>query len=295
MNNTERNTQERLDPYSPPPQSQDHQPGKQYKMLPQPISIHDHYNPADKLQNKVAIITGGDSGIGRAIVYHFAQEGAKIVYVYLDEYTDAQEVNQYLDNHGFEYLALAGDLTKPEFSKEIVKKTLARFGKINCIVNNAAKQFSVDEVTDISPEQLQLTFATNIFSYFYLTQAALPYLSKGDTIINTTSVTAYHGNKHLIDYSSTKGAIVAFTRALSLSLEDKEIRVNGVAPGPVWTPLIPASFDAEAVGKFGKDYPMGKPAQPADIAPCYVFLASSDSTFMSGQVLHPNCGEIING
>lgn len=277
-----------------PPQTQKNQPGKQHKMTPKPISIHDNYKSADKLKNKVAIITGGDSGIGRAIVYHFAAEGAKIVYVYLNEHKDAKEVNQYLIEHGYDFLALAGDLSDPNFSKEIIEKAINKFGQINCIVNNAAQQVVTTDFLTITPEQLQNTFAINLFSYFYLTQAGIPHLSDGDCIINTTSVTAYRGSSHLIDYSASKGAIVSFTRSLSKILIKKRIRVNGVAPGPVWTPLIPASFKSEEVAAFGSHSPIGKPAQPADIAPSFVFLASDDSTFISGQIIHPNGGEIVN-
>lgn len=278
-----------------PPQSQSKQPGLQSEMHPKPISVRHTYHPSGKLKDRVAIITGGDSGIGRAVAYHFALEGAKIVFVYLDEDKDAQVVQTQLKELSCDFIAIKGDIGNPKLSKKIVAKTIDRFGRIDCIVNNAAEQHEKNSVTEISHKQLLKTFTTNVFAYFYLTQEALPHLKKGATIINTTSVTAYRGSEHLIDYSSTKGAIVSFTRSLSQSLVKKGIRVNGVAPGPVWTPLIPASFDKKHVAEFGAQSPMGEPAQPADIAPAYVYLASDDSLFMSGQILHPNGGEIING
>jgi NAD(P)-dependent dehydrogenase (short-subunit alcohol dehydrogenase family) len=277
-----------------PPQTQDTQPGMQYKMHPKPISIRENYKGADKLKDKVALITGGDSGIGRAVAYHFAKEGAKVVIIYLDEDTDAQETCNYLTQMNCPHSIIKGDVRNYEFCQQTIATAIEKFGKLDCIVNNAAIQFEQDEIGQISPEQLDECFRTNLFGYFYMIQAAMPHLTTGSTIINTTSVTAYRGSKHLIDYSATKGAIVTLTRSLALSVVDKGIRVNGVAPGPVWTPLIPASFSEEKVAKFGCQVPMKRAAQPAEIAPCYVFLASEDSSYMTGQVLHPNGGEVIN-
>lgn len=281
-------------PLQPPPQTQEQQPSQQYKMHPQPISIRDDYKGADKLKDKVAIITGGDSGIGRAVAYHFAKEGAKVAIIYLEEDTDAQETCNYLTQLNCSHSLIKGDVRDDDFCQQAIATTLKKFGKIDCLINNAAIQFEQDEIGQISPEQLEECFRTNLFGYFYMIQAAMPHLQAGNTIINTTSVTAYRGSKHLIDYSATKGAIVTLTRSLALSVVDKGIRVNGVAPGPVWTPLIPASFSEEHVAKFGSQVPMKRAAQPAEIAPCYVFLASEDSSYMTGQILHPNGGEVIN-
>jgi NAD(P)-dependent dehydrogenase (short-subunit alcohol dehydrogenase family) len=277
-----------------PPQQQARQPGQQHEMNPAPISMFDTYRAAGKLQGKVAIVTGGDSGIGRAIVYHFAAEGAKIVFTHFHETEDAACVEQRLREMKTEYLVLEGDLGDQEFCRQVVERTVAKFHVINCVVNNAAEQHEAQHLSEISAAQMHQTFRTNFFSYFYLTQAALPHLHEGDTIINTASVTAYRGSARLVDYASTKGAIISFTRSLALQLAKQKIRVNAVAPGPVWTPLIPASFNAEAVSKFGEKIPLEHPAQPADIAPCYVFLASQDSSYFLGQVLHPNGGEIVN-
>jgi NAD(P)-dependent dehydrogenase (short-subunit alcohol dehydrogenase family) len=224
----------------------------------------------------------------------FAKEGADIAIAYLNEHADAEETAEAIHKYGQDALFIPTDLAVAENCKSIVEQTLARFGRIDIVVNNAAVQFEQQSIEDISVEQLEHTFKVNIFSYFYITKYAVPYLQRDSTIINTASVTAYKGNQVLMDYSSTKGAIISFTRSLSQSLAEKGIRVNAVAPGPVWTPLIPASFDEEKVGKFGKDIPMGRPAQPVEIAPCYVFLASKESAFITGQVLHPNGGSIIN-
>jgi len=276
-----------------PPQHQDKQPGIEKEMHPKPI--YDTDEPGcGKLKDKVAIITGGDSGIGRAVAISFAKEGAEIVIVYLDEHEDAQETAKVAKKYGKDALLLAIDISDENNCKSIVDQTLERFGKIDIVVNNAAIQFQQKTIEDISAEQLEKTFRTNIFAQFHLTKFAVPHLKEGSSIINTASITAYRGSKELLDYSSTKGAIVAFTRSLSQSLVDKGIRVNAVAPGPVWTPLIPASFDDEKVDTFGEDAPIGRAAQPAEIAPCYVFLASKDAVFMTGQVLHPNGGWSIN-
>lgn len=282
-------------PYSHPPQHQTRQPGHEEEMVPKPIAVHPSYKPGGKLKDKVVLITGGDSGIGRAVAYHFALEGAKVAIAYLDETADANETLECLKKYGTDCIGLPADLSTPQACQQVIKKTIEKFQRIDCLINNAAEQHPQEAFEKITPEQLDRTFKTNIYAYFYLTQAALPHMPSGSTIINSTSVTAYRGSAHLIDYSSTKGAIVAFTRSLAKSLIQKDIRVNGVAPGPVWTPLIPASFSKEQVGEFGEKIPLGAPAQPADIAPCYVFLASRDSRYFVGQVLHPNGGEIING
>ncbi len=246
-------------------------------MSPKPIYIRENYRGSGKLSGKKALITGGDSGIGRAVAVHFAAEGADVAIIHTPE--EKQDA--------------AGDLASFEFCTEAVRQTVDALGGINILVNNAAVQFPQESVTDIEPEQLERTFRVNIFSFFYMAKLVVPYLKEGDSIINTTSVLAYEGNEMMIDYSSTKGAILSFTRALSQNLLDKKIRVNAVAPGPIWTPLIPATFSAEKVAAFGKTYPMKRPGQPAEVAPSYVFLASEDSTFMAGQVLHPNGGKVI--
>lgn len=278
-----------------PAQEQDQQPGREYKMTPAPEFDPSYYKGSGKLKDKVAIITGGDSGIGRAVAILFAREGAKVSIVYLEEEKDAQETKRLVEQEGSECLLLAGDLGSEQFCQEVVAQTVEKFGQLDIVVNNAAEQHPQDSIEKITAEQLEKTFRTNIFAYFYLTKAALPHLKRGARIINTTSVTAYRGSPHLLDYSSTKGAIVAFTRSLSGSLARKGILVNGVAPGPIWTPLIPSTFPAEHVAKFGGDVPLGRPGQPEEVAPCFVFLASKDSDYMTGQILHPNGGEVING
>lgn len=277
-----------------PPQHQNRQPGFEYVMNPIPIS--ECGKTCGKLKNKVALITGGDSGIGRAISYDFVKEGASVVIVYYDEEIDAMETAKRIEELGGKSLLLCGDLKDPDFAKYCIEKTIACFGKLDILVNNHAVQFIQRSILDISHEQLEFTFRNNVFSFFYLIQYALPYMKKGGSIINTTSVTAYQGSKDLIDYSATKGAIAALTRSLSLSLVEKGIRVNGVAPGPIWTPLIPASYSAEEVAAFGKKtshVPMNRAGQPCEVSPCYVFLASDDSSYMTGQVLHPNGGAIV--
>lgn len=278
-----------------PPQTQERQPGKESKMKPQP-EFHPKLNKNQgKLQDKVAVITGGDSGIGRAVTVAFAEEGADVVIVYLEEHQDAKETAKAVQEAGRSALLIAGDISKESFCKKVIEKTLKKFDRIDVLVNNAAVQYETETPTDITKEQLLKTFGINVFGAFYLTIAAIPHMKKGASIINSTSVTAYRGSYHLIDYSSTKGALVSFTRSMSAALADKGIRVNAVAPGPIWTPLIPASFDKKAVAKFGKDTPMKRPGEPNEVAPCYLFLASEDASYMSGQVLHPNGGEIING
>lgn len=280
-----------------PPQHQDSMPGLEYPMIPIPISENPCHVPSNKLKDKVVIITGGDSGIGRAVAYLFAKEGANIsIAYYPTDEKDAQETKCMIEEIGKSCLLIPCDLTCPESSKAVVEKTINTFGKIDILINNCAVQYVQNDFLNISIDQLEKTFKTNIFSYFYMTQATLPYLKKGSVIINTTSVTAFEGNKQLIDYSSTKGAILTFTKSLSQSLISKGIRVNGVAPGPIWTPLIPASFSSEEVRTFGtytSEVPMGRAGQPYEVANCYLFLASDDSSYMSGQILHPNGGNIV--
>jgi NAD(P)-dependent dehydrogenase (short-subunit alcohol dehydrogenase family) len=278
-----------------PEQHQTQQPGLEAEMTPQPDSVVKGYKGSDKLRSKVAIITGGDSGIGRAVSVAFAKEGAEIVIAYLNEHEDANDTKKEIEQCGRKCLLIAGDVGDEKFCIEVVEKAIFTFGHIEILVNNAAEQHVRDSIVDIDNAQLERTFRTNIFSMFYMVKAALPHLKKGARIINTTSVTAYKGSAHLLDYSSTKGAIVAFTRSLSLQLVEKEINVNGVAPGPIWTPLIPATFPPDEVADFGKNVPMKRPGQPDEVAPCYVFLACEDSSYMAGQVLHPNGGSVING
>ena len=277
-----------------PPQHQNQQPGIESEMTPKPKSDDPKYQGSGKLRNKVALITGGDSGIGRAVAIFFAKEGADVAIAYLNEHNDAKETKQLVEKEGRKCITLAGDVGDEEFCQAAVQKTVNELGKLDILVNNAAEQHPQQSIEDITSEQLERTFRTNIFSMFYLSKAALKYLKEGSVIINTTSVTAYKGNQQLLDYSSTKGAIVAFTRSLSQSLVEKKIRVNGVAPGPIWTPLIPATFPEDKVATFGKQVPMQRAGQPEEIAPCYVFLASDDSSYMSGQILHPNGGEVVN-
>jgi len=276
-----------------PPQHQDVQPGIEAEMSPLPI-YDDGRKGSGKLKGKVALITGGDSGIGRAVAISFAKEGADVVISYLNEHEEANKTKELVKNYGKDALLFAGDISREENCKAAVEQTLNKFKKIDILVNNAAVQYPQEKIEDISAEQLQHTFAVNIFPHFYMAKYILPHLKEGASIINTASVTAYKGKKLLLDYSATKGAIVAFTRSLSQSLFEKKIRVNAVAPGPVWTPLIPASFNEKEVSEFGKNTMYKRPAQPAEIAPCYVFLASDDSIFMTGQVLHPNGGTIVD-
>lgn len=275
----------------PPAQEQPRQPGREDLMTPAP----DFMPGNGRLEGKVALISGGDSGIGRACSVLFAREGARVAIIYLEEDDDAEATAELIEAEGSEAILLRGDVGRKSFCEEAVAETIARFGKIDVLVNNAAEQHPQDDLTDIEPEQLERTFRTNVFGYFYLTQAVLPHLESGATIVNTTSITAYRGSPTLIDYSATRGAIVAFTRSLASSLADRGIRVNGVAAGPIWTPLIPASFDAEKVGKFGADQPLGRVGQPNEVATAHLFLACEESSYMTGQVLHPNGGEIVGG
>jgi NAD(P)-dependent dehydrogenase (short-subunit alcohol dehydrogenase family) len=277
-----------------PPQHQQRQPGSESEMEPRPRVWAEGRHSSGKLANKVAIITGGDSGIGRAVAIAFAREGAKLVLAYLDEHEDAKETRRLVERENAQCHLLAGDVGDEAFCRRIIDEAVGRFGRLDILINNAGEQHVQKNLEDIDAAQLERTFRTNIFGYFFLTKSALPHLKEGATIVNTTSVTAYRGNPQLIDYSASKGAIVSFTRSLSLALAKRKIRVNAVAPGPIWTPLIPATFSPEHVKTFGKHVPMGRPGQPEEVAPCYVFLASDDSSYMSGQVLHPNGGEVMN-
>jgi NAD(P)-dependent dehydrogenase (short-subunit alcohol dehydrogenase family) len=281
-------------PDSFPGQTQS-QPGYEYKMNPEPEIISKNYKGSDKLKGKKALITGGDSGIGRSAAIHFAREGADVAIVYYNEHKDAKETKQLIEKEGTKCLLICGDLKDEEFCKQAVAETLEKFGGLNIIVNNAAVQYPQEDFENITGDQLKETFETNIFSFFYITREALKHLKKGDSIINTASVTAYRGSLHLIDYSSTKGAIVSFTRSASAMLAEKGIRVNAVAPGPIWTPLIPASFEADEVAKFGQDTPMKRAGQPSEVGPAYVFLASQDASYITGQVIHINGGEVVGG
>ena len=278
-----------------PRQRQQQQPGREHKMRPRPKAQDEKYRASEKLRDKVAIITGGDSGIGRAVAIAFAKEGADVAVVYLEEEKDANETKRLVEEHGRKCLLIAGDVGQEEFCRKAIAKTIKEFPKIDILVNNAAEQHLQDSIEKITEKQLERTFRTNIFSFFFMTKAALKHLKKGAAIINTTSVTAYKGSAHLLDYSSTKGAIVSFTRSLSQALTEKGIRVNGVAPGPIWTPLIPSTFPSKKVETFGSEVPLGRPGQPEEVAPSYVFLASDDSSYMTGQILHPNGGTIVNG
>ncbi len=278
-----------------PPQAQSRQPGVEQEMTPRPKAEDRQYRGSGKLENKVAIITGGDSGIGRAVGICFAKEGADVAVLYLNEHQDAAETKRLIEKEGRRCLTIAGDIGDESFCREAVERTARAFGRLDILVNNAAEQHPQESIEAISAEQLERTFRTNIFSFFYMTKAALKHLREGSTIINTTSITAYKGSPQLLDYSSTKGAIVAFTRSLSQSLVEKGIRVNGVAPGPIWTPLIPATFPPDKVASFGGSVPMKRAGQPEEVAPSYVFLASDDSSYMTGQILHVNGGEVVNG
>jgi NAD(P)-dependent dehydrogenase (short-subunit alcohol dehydrogenase family) len=276
-----------------PPQVQEHQPGRESRMWPRP-DYRPKYPGVGKLKDMVAVITGGDSGIGRAVAVAMAREGARIAILYLEEKDDADETRRLVEQEGSRALLFQGDVGDEMFCWESVERSYEEFGRIDILVNNAAEQHETADPAELSAEQLERTFRTNVFSYFHMTRACLQYMQSGATIINTTSITAYQGHKTLIDYAATKGAIVALTRSLSQALVDKGIRVNGVAPGPIWTPLIPASFDAAKVARHGDNAPMQRAGQSNEVAPCYVFLASDDASYMSGQVLHPNGGKIVN-
>lgn len=284
-------------PKTAQPQTQPKQPGVESIMQPTPIYDHPEYNKqGGRLTGKVAIITGGDSGIGRAVAIAYAKEGAKVVIVYYDETEDANETKRLIEQSQGECLLIQGDIADPTFSEAIVSKTLSTFNQINILVNNAAVQYPQMDLTQIKDEDLHRTFAVNIFGAFYLTRAVLPHLSAGDCIINTTSVTAYEGNETLIDYSSTKGALTSFTRSLATSLAKKKIRVNAVAPGPIWTPLIPSSYanDPQKVAQHGVQAPLGRMGEPVELAAAYVLLASTDGSYMTGTTIHINGGTIVN-
>jgi NAD(P)-dependent dehydrogenase (short-subunit alcohol dehydrogenase family) len=278
-----------------PAQHQKQKPGREHKMKPRPRAEDEKHRGSGKLRDKAAIITGGDSGIGRAVAIAFAKEDADIAIVYLEENKDAVETKKLVEETGRKCIAIAGDVGREDFCREAVEQAVKNLGKLDILVNNAAEQHPQESIEKISAKQLERTFRTNIFSFFFMTKAAMKYLKKGAAIINTTSVTAYKGSAHLLDYSSTKGAITVFTRSLSQALADKGIRVNGVAPGPIWTPLIPSTFSATEVETFGSDVPLGRPGQPEEVAPSFVFLASDDSSYMTGQILHPNGGTVVNG
>lgn len=275
------------------PEQDQNKPGHEFKMHPQPEIINEKYRGSGKLEGKTALITGGDSGIGRSIAVHFAREGANVVIVYLSEEKDALETKELVENENRQCHLIRGDLKGEKFCKSCIEKTIKKFGSLDVLVNNAATQMPKNTIQDITKKQLTETFETNIYPFFFIVKAAMPYLKKGSSIINSTSVTAYRGSEHLLDYSSTKGAIVTFTRSLSTMLAKKGIRVNGVAPGPIWTPLIVSTF--KKVSDFGKETPMGRAGQPSEVAPAYVFLASTDSSYITGQIIHVNGGELVGG
>ena len=273
-----------------PPQHQDRQPGRESAMTPKP-DYAPRFRGSGRLEGKVALITGGDSGIGRAVAVLFAREGADVAIVYLDEGEDAKEAARLVEREGRRCVAIAGDVGRPEFCAKAVETTGSELGRLDVLVNNAAEQHPQKDMADISPEQIDRTFRTNIYGYFFMTQAALQHLKKGASIVNTTSVTAYRGSPELLDYSATKGAIVAFTRSLAQKLVKDGIRVNGVAPGPIWTPLIPSTFPEDKVKSFGANTPMQRPGQPNEVASCFLFLACEDASYITGSVLHPNGGD----
>lgn len=278
-----------------PAQHQNQHPGIESEMIPRPQAEDSQYRGSGKLQGKVALITGGDSGIGRAVAIAYAKEGAEIAIIYFNEHADAAETKRQVEEEQRRCLTIAGDIGDEQFCQNAVEQIVKELGHLDILVNNAAEQHPRKSIDQISAEQLERTFKTNIFSFFYTVKATLKHLKKGSAIINTASVTAYRGSPELLDYSATKGAIVAFTRSLSQALIEKGIRVNGVAPGPIWTPLIPSTFEADKVATFGSDVPMKRAGQPEELAPGYVFLACNDSSYMTGQILHLNGGEIING
>lgn len=280
-------------PITFPAQHQDFQPGMEYQMNPLPIFEDPNYIPSNKLKDKTVIISGGDSGIGRAVSVLFAKEGANIVISYLNEHQDAENTKKIIEGLGRKCILISGDLRDENLSQYIVDETLNNFGKIDILINNCGVQFPQNSILDISSAQLRDTFETNIYTFFYLTKAVLPHLKANSSIINTTSITAFAGKKNLIDYSATKGAILVFTKSLALSLADQKIRVNAVAPGPIWTPLIPSSFSAQEVEIFGTETPLKRAGQPFELAPAYLYLASDDSRYVTGQIIHVNGGTIV--
>lgn len=275
-------------------QHQDTKPGHQQEMNPKPIVDDPDYRPAKKLQGKVALITGGDSGIGQAVAVLYAKEGADVSIVYLNEHEDAQETKRLVELYGRRCELIPGDVTSEAFCQQAVDKTVQVFGRFDILVNNAAEHWECHDLLEMDMAKMERVFQTNVFAYIYLAKAALKYLGEGGSIINTASVVAYKGSEHLVDYSATKGAVVTFTRSLSQQLAKKKIRVNGIAPGPIWTPLIPSSFSPDDVKMFGDDVPLGRAGQPAEVATGYVYLASSDSSYMTGQVMHINGGTVVN-
>lgn len=277
------------------PKQQQNLPGEESKMIPEPEIIRDDYKGCKKLKGKTALITGGDSGIGRAVAVHYAREGADVAIIYLEEDDDAKKTKEMVEEEGTKCLILKGDIKDRQFCFDAVQKVIDTFGNLNVLVNNAGEQHVRQGIEELDLDLTEETFQTNIISMFYITKAAAKYLKEGDSIINTTSVVAFQGREYLIDYGATKGAILSFTRSLNDDLAPKGIRVNAVAPGPIWTPLIPASFDAEHVKNFGKSTHLGRPGQPSEVAPAYVFLASKDASYISGQTIHVNGGEPVGG
>ncbi len=277
------------------PKQQQNLPGNESEMSPEPEIIRDDYKGCDKLKGKTALITGGDSGIGRAVAVHYAREGADVAIIYLEEDEDAQKTKEMVEDEGSECLIIKGDIKERDFCFDAVQKVVDTFGDLNILVNNAGVQYVRQGMKELDLDLTEETFQTNVISMFYITKAASKHLKKGDSVINTTSVVAFQGREYLIDYGATKGAILSFTRSLNDDLAPKGIRVNAVAPGPIWTPLIPASFDAEHVKNFGKSTHLGRPGQPSEVAPAYVFLASQDASYISGQTIHVNGGEPVGG
>jgi NAD(P)-dependent dehydrogenase (short-subunit alcohol dehydrogenase family) len=295
MSETFPDDQPEYEQFAPAPQSQPRQPGLESAMAPRPLAEMQTYHRAGRLAGRIALISGGDSGIGRAVAIGFAKEGADVAITWLNEHEDAAQTVTLIEDEGRRALSIPGDIGNPDFAPELVRQVVAEFGRIDVLVNNAAEQHRCERFEDIDEDQVEKTFRTNILGQFWLTKAALPHMPEGSAIINSTSVTAYKGSPTQIDYAATKGAIVAFTRSLAMQLIERKIRVNAVAPGPVWTPLIPASYPAEKTAHHGESVPMHRPGQPDEIAPSYIFLASADSSYMTGQVLHPNGGTVING